>query len=81
MILAPLAIYLTMRETEVVRLIASGASSKEAAILLSIAPGTIERHIENVRNKTGTRNRVHMIATILADGVLERTEAEKSDVH
>jgi DNA-binding CsgD family transcriptional regulator len=56
---------LTNRETEVVRLIANGLSAKEAAIRLDIAPCTVERHVENVRLKTRTHNRAHMIAQVI----------------
>ncbi|WP_159981366.1 MULTISPECIES: response regulator transcription factor [unclassified Novosphingobium] len=61
---------LTSRETEVVTLVARGLSAKEVAITLAIAPCTVERHVENVRLKTQTRNRVHMIAHVLQHGML-----------
>ena len=53
---------LTPREIQIVRLVADGYSAKEAAISLKIAPCTVERHVENVRLKTRSRNRAHMIA-------------------
>ncbi len=53
---------LTPRESEVLQLIALGRAAKEAAQMLEIAPCTVERHIENVRLKTRTRNRAHMVA-------------------
>lgn len=56
---------LTIRETQVIRLVADGFSAKETAIKLSIAPCTVERHVENVRLKTRSRNRAHMIARVL----------------
>lgn len=56
---------LTTREVQVVRLVADGFSAKEAAIRLEIAPCTVERHIENVRLKTRSRNRAHMIAHVV----------------
>ena len=65
-------VYLTARETEVIELVAKGRSAKEAALMLGIAPCTIERHIENVRLKTRTRNRAHMVAIVMRDGLLER---------
>lgn len=67
--------HLTAREGEVLRLVARGRSAKEVASELSIAPCTVERHIENVRLKTRTRNRVHMIAVVMRDGWLEATPA------
>lgn len=61
---------LTCRETEVLRLVACGLSAKEAALELAIAPCTVERHIENVRLKTRTRNRAHMVAYVIQQGLL-----------
>lgn len=62
--------HLTSRESEVLRLVANGRSAKEVALELSIAPCTVERHIENVRLKTRTRNRAHMVAVVLQEGWL-----------
>ena len=64
------AVHLTEREREIVNLVSHGLSAKEAALELGIAPCTIERHVENVRLKTGTRNRVHMVAHVLKSGLL-----------
>lgn len=64
------AVKLTGREHEVLGLVALGLSAKEAAIELAIAPCTVERHIENVRLKTHTRNRAHMIAHVIQEGLL-----------
>jgi LuxR family transcriptional regulator, transcriptional regulator of spore coat protein len=61
---------LTGRECEVLRFVAIGQSNKEMAKLLGIAPRTVERHIENLRNKIRARNRAHMIAKAIAYGVL-----------
>ena len=61
---------LTHRELSVVRLVAHGLSASEVAKELQIARCTVERHVENVRLKTRTRNRVHMIAHIIKQGML-----------
>lgn len=61
---------LTNRESEVLRLVAHGLSAKKVAQELEIAPCTVERHIENVRLKTRTRNRAHMIAYVIREGML-----------
>jgi LuxR family transcriptional regulator, transcriptional regulator of spore coat protein len=61
---------LTSREAQVLRLVACGMSAKEAAQELDIAPCTVERHVENVRLKTRTRNRAHMIAHVIREGML-----------
>jgi len=67
-------IHLTNRETEVLYLVSCGLSAKEAAIELEISPCTVERHVENVRLKTRTRNRVHMIAHVIRQGLLTQEE-------
>ena len=69
------AVHLTGRECEIVRLVALGLSAKEVAMRLLIAPCTVERHIENVRLKTRTRNRAHMIACVIREGLLPATAA------
>lgn len=61
---------LTPREMEVLQLVAEGQSAKQVALLLHIAPCTVERHIENVRLKTRTRNRAHMVAVVIQNGML-----------
>lgn len=63
-------VQLTEREHEVLKLVALGLSAKEAALELDIAPCTVERHVENVRLKTRTRNRAHMIAHVIREGLL-----------
>lgn len=64
--------HLTNRELAVVRLVAHGLSAGEVAGELRIARCTVERHVENVRLKTHTRNRVHMIAYIIKQGLLQQ---------
>ncbi len=44
------------RELEVLNLICHFYNSKEISELLSISRGTVKRHIENMRNKTGSRS-------------------------
>lgn len=69
-IMSSAASHLTAREAQVLQLVARGRSAKEVALELSIAPCTVERHIENVRLKTRTRNRAHMVAVVMSDGWL-----------
>lgn len=68
---------LTDREREIVHLVSYGMSAKEAALELGIAPCTIERHVENVRQKTCTRNRVHMVAHLLRNGLMRDDRSEE----
>ena len=45
-----------------------GLSSKQCAQQLGIAPRTVERHVENLRNKLNARNKPHLVAKALAAG-------------
>lgn len=69
-------VQLTIRECDVLRLVALGRSAKEAALVLDIAPCTVERHVENVRLKTRTRNRAHMIAHVIRTGLLPEPQLQ-----
>lgn len=62
--------WLTPREVEVLRRIATGQSAKEIALTLKIAPRTVERHIGRIRLKTRTRNRSHMVAYAVANHLI-----------
>ena len=63
---------LTQREQEVLEQVAEGLSAKEVARDLSIAPRTVERHIENIRLKLRARNTPHLIALAFSLGALGR---------
>ena len=56
---------LSRREEEVLRLIVAGKSNPEIARTLSISLNTVNRHVTNIFNKTGTANRVE--AALYAD--------------
>lgn len=47
-----------------------GCSAKQIALQISIAPRTVERHIENVRLKLNARNRAHLITQAIHLGLL-----------
>lgn len=66
----PPPLKLTPRETEVLRLIGAGATNKEIAAALSISLTTAERHIANIYNKIGVRNRAEATAYALHRGLL-----------
>lgn len=59
---------LSDRERDVLKCIASGLSAKQCAQELGIAPRTVERHVENLRNKLNARNKPHLVAKALAGG-------------
>lgn len=67
---------LTLRELEVLALIAQGQSAKEAAIACSIAPRTVESHLDTIRIKLKARNRVHMVAIAITSEILSFAGSE-----
>jgi DNA-binding NarL/FixJ family response regulator len=62
---------LTPRESEIVKLVAEGCSSKEIAELLVISPKTVERHRSNVLEKLGMRDRVELTRYAIRRGLIE----------
>ena len=53
---------LSLREREVLRLIAKGRTNKEIAKRLSISTRTVERHRSSIMNKFGFENRAELVA-------------------
>jgi DNA-binding NarL/FixJ family response regulator len=62
---------LTPRETEVVKLIAEGHTSREIGELLSISDKTVERHRATVLEKLGLRDRVALTLYAVRRGLVE----------
>lgn len=62
---------LSPRETEVLKLIAEGASGREIARTLNIAENTVERHRANLLSKLGMRDRVALTRYAIRRGLIE----------
>jgi len=62
---------LSPRETEVVKLIAEGHSTREVADVLVISEKTVDRHRANVLAKLGMRNRVDITRYAIRRGLTE----------
>ena len=62
---------LTPRESEIVKLIAEGYTSKEIATTLVISEKTVERHRANVLEKLGMRDRVEVTRYAIRIGLVE----------
>lgn len=62
---------LSPRETEVVKLIAEGLTSREIAGVLHISDKTVERHRSNVLEKLGLRDRVALTRYAIRRGLVE----------
>lgn len=52
---------LTLRQTEVLRLLASGASNKVIAQTLGISPATVKNHLDAIFDKMGVTNRLQAV--------------------
>ena len=62
---------LTERETEIVRLLATGKSNSELATYLFVGEGTIKTHISNVLSKLGLRDRMQAVIFAYESGLIE----------
>jgi DNA-binding NarL/FixJ family response regulator len=62
---------LTPRETEIVKLVAEGHSSRRIAGLLSISVKTVDRHRANILDKLGMRDRVQLTRYAIRSGLVE----------
>jgi DNA-binding NarL/FixJ family response regulator len=63
--------YLSSREIDVLRLIASGNANKEIAWKLSIAEDTVKSHVTNILAKLGANDRTHAVTLGLKRGIIE----------
>ena len=53
---------LTLRERQVLGLVAGGLTNREIAIALVVAPGTVRKHLDNVYRKLSVRSRAEAVA-------------------
>jgi DNA-binding NarL/FixJ family response regulator len=60
---------LSLRETEILRLIARGRSNQEIAAELVLSVRTVERHITNLYGKIGARRKADATAFALRTGL------------
>jgi DNA-binding NarL/FixJ family response regulator len=62
---------LSLREIDVLRLIASGNSNKLIADRLSITEATVKSHVANILSKLGANDRAHAVTIGLRRGIIE----------
>ena len=62
---------LTPRESEIVKLIAEGNTTREIAQLLVISEKTVERHRANILEKLGMRDRVDLTRYAIRRGLVQ----------
>jgi two-component system, NarL family, response regulator len=62
---------LSLREIEVLRLIAGGNANKLIADQLSITEETVKFHVRNILSKLGASDRTHAVTVALKRGIIE----------
>jgi DNA-binding NarL/FixJ family response regulator len=66
---------LTVREREILQLIASGQSLDEVAAVLVVSPDTVRTHLANARRKLGARNRTEAVVAAMRTAQIRMPEA------
>lgn len=62
---------LSPRETEILRLLATGQSSEEIAALLNLSPKTIRNHHYMIKAKIGARSDTHLVWLAITAGLVQ----------
>ena len=62
---------LTVRELEVLKLIALGNANKEIAAQLSVREDTVKSHVGNILDKLGANDRTHAVTIGLKRGIID----------
>jgi DNA-binding CsgD family transcriptional regulator len=57
---------LTLREQEIVALVAAGKTNAEIGIILSISARTVQKHLENIFRRLGVETRMALVARATA---------------
>jgi len=70
--IAPRLAGMTGREIEVLRLIARGMTTKDAADELGIAPKTADNHVQNIYSKIGVTTRAGAALFAVENGLMMR---------
>jgi DNA-binding NarL/FixJ family response regulator len=66
----PPIVPLTLKETAILRLLAGGKATKDAARELQISMSTLRNHISHINQKLHTRNRTEAVMTALKRGII-----------
>jgi len=61
---------ITLREREILALVAKGRANKEIAVSLGIAEDTVKRHVSNVLQKLGVNDRAQATAEAIRRGII-----------
>lgn len=63
---------LSVRERDILQLIAGGASNKEVAVAFFISETTVKAHLRNILEKLHVKNRAHAVALAVERGWLKQ---------
>src|SRR5262249_52414394 len=61
---------LTERESEVLQLLAEGASNRDIGARLYLAEGTVKNHVSNILSKLHASNRTHAVSLAREQGLI-----------
>lgn len=67
----PGAMSLTVRERELIKLVADGKSNPEIARAMFMSVSTVKLHLHNILEKLNLRSRAELIATVARTGLLD----------
>ena len=68
---------LSVREKEILRLVATGLTNREIAQELTISPNTVKVHLSNIFEKTGVASRTEAVMYGVEHGVVEKPGSEE----
>ncbi|WP_405497488.1 response regulator [Streptomyces sp. NBC_00096] len=63
--------HLTPRETEILKMLASGMSTPDIARRVFLAPSTVKTHIQHICDKLGVSGRAAVVAEAMRRGILD----------
>jgi len=61
---------LTVRESEVLQLIATGKTNHQTGVSLFITEGMVKTHVNNILNKLNTHDRTEAVILALKRGII-----------
>ena len=68
------ALQLTERETEVLRMVATGLSYKQIATRLVLSHRTVQNHVQNTLGKLQLHNRVELVRYAIEHGLADEPQ-------
>ncbi|WP_099159813.1 response regulator transcription factor [Virgibacillus ndiopensis] len=64
------SLHLSPREVDVLKLMAEGASTSEAAVSLNLSEYTVRDYVSSIMQKMGARNRTEAVARAIREGII-----------